>query len=311
MRRIFRMFLQQYPIAGIAERLTADDILTPSGKSKWTGSTVNSILRNEKYKGDALLQKGYTVDFITKKRAINKGELPQYLVEGGHPPIINPAVYAETQRRLSMIAASNCTNPSRGFLSNTVYCGNCGEKFGRRIIGNYRQPNKYKHVVWRCLQTYGRQRNCRMPHLYEEVAAFLFQRAMLDLLAERSDLLGICHKLIASTVGKKKLLAAEQFLSKFTSRSPLDIPFDGDAWRTLIERAVLLPEGRLQLNLFGGKVLEYEIPKYSGVRENFLKGSVLEESLDEIDLREPSMRRISSSLSIQIGSSPGSIQTGT
>lgn len=225
---------------------------------------------------------------MTKQRIINQGELPQYLVEGGHAPIVSRAVFAETQGRLSALTVQNQTYPSRGFLANTVYCGNCGEKFGRRIIGNYNRPNKYKHIVWRCSQTYGKQRNCRVQHLYEEVAAFLFNRAMMELLTNRPDISELCRKLIASTVSKKKLTAAEKCLSRFADRSPLDTPFDGDAWRTLIEQAVVLPEGRLHLCFFGGEVLEYEMPKFSGLRDNFIKGTVLEENfvfnLGESDL---------------------------
>ena len=278
-RRIFRMFLQRHSAGGIAKILTEEGIPSPAGKSRWTPGTIRSILQNEKYEGSALLQKTITIDFLTKKQVKNSGELPQYFVEEGHPPIVNRHVYKETQRRLTNLSTSNQSYPPRGFLTNTVFCGSCGEKFGRLIIKNYHIPNKYKHIVWRCSQTYGKKRNCRMPHLYEEVAAYLFLQAMLELLAARADVIELCHKLIASTVGKKKLAAIERCLSDFASRSPLDIPFNGDAWRTLIERAEVLPGGRLRLCFFGGEVLEYMIPKYSSIRDNFIKGSVLEESI--------------------------------
>ena len=78
------MFLQGMTYNGIAQQLTEDEVLTPGGRTKWSISTVKSILRNEKYKGDALLQKTYTVDFLTKKTKVNEGEIPQYYVEGNH-----------------------------------------------------------------------------------------------------------------------------------------------------------------------------------------------------------------------------------
>ena len=57
------------------------------GKKTWSVSTINSILCNEKYKGDALLQKTFTVDFLTKTTKRNEGEIPQYYVTGNHEPI--------------------------------------------------------------------------------------------------------------------------------------------------------------------------------------------------------------------------------
>ena len=81
-RRIYSMFLQGMTPHGIAARLTADGIKSPGGKDKWNAGAVRSILTNEKYKGDALLQKSYTVDFLTKKKKVNEGEIPQYYVEG-------------------------------------------------------------------------------------------------------------------------------------------------------------------------------------------------------------------------------------
>ena len=74
------------------------NIPTPGGKKIWQSTTVESILTNEKYKGDALLQKRFTVDFRTKKQKKNEGELPQYYVTGGHAPIIPPETWDEVQK---------------------------------------------------------------------------------------------------------------------------------------------------------------------------------------------------------------------
>ena len=79
----------------IAAGLMADGILTGAGKEKWHTSTINKILRNEKYMGDALLQKTYTTDFLTKKRIKNNGTVPQYYVEGDHEAIIPKDLFME------------------------------------------------------------------------------------------------------------------------------------------------------------------------------------------------------------------------
>ena len=87
-KRIYREYLEGLSMDKIAAGLEADGILTGAGKAKWHTSTVSKILRNEKYIGDALLQKTYTTDFLTKKRIKNNGTVPQYYVEGDHEAII-------------------------------------------------------------------------------------------------------------------------------------------------------------------------------------------------------------------------------
>ena len=87
-RLIYKMYLNGKTVTAIASYLTARGVPTPAGKRKWNVSTVLSILQNEKYKGDALLQKKYTVDFLSKKTKVNEGEIPQYYVENSHPAII-------------------------------------------------------------------------------------------------------------------------------------------------------------------------------------------------------------------------------
>ena len=104
-RQIYQLFLRGgKTCTGIAEYLKAQGIPTPSGKSyKWTKNTINSILRNEKYKGDALLQKTYTTDYLEHRVEKNRGHLPQYYVENSHPAIIDKEeweiVQAELMRR--------------------------------------------------------------------------------------------------------------------------------------------------------------------------------------------------------------------
>lgn len=79
-RLIYRLFLEGYTPHSIAKELTRRELLTPGGITRWSPTTVRSILINEKYKGDAILQKSYTVDFLTKKTKVNEGKVPQYYV---------------------------------------------------------------------------------------------------------------------------------------------------------------------------------------------------------------------------------------
>lgn len=84
----------------IAAGLEADGILTGAGKPRWHTITINKILRNEKYIGDALLQKTYTTDFLNKTRVKNTGIVPQYYVEGNHEAIIPKDIYMRIQEEL-------------------------------------------------------------------------------------------------------------------------------------------------------------------------------------------------------------------
>ena len=133
--------------------LEADGVLTGAGKKKWRPETIQKILRNEKYIGDALLQKTYTVDFLNKKRVKNTGIMPQYYVEGSHEPIIPRDIYMRVQeemlRRANLHSGQERKKrvySSKYALSSIVYCSKCGEIY-RRIQWN---AHGKRYVVWRC-----------------------------------------------------------------------------------------------------------------------------------------------------------------
>lgn len=123
---IYRLFMQGQTPCAIAKYLTDRNISTPTGKDTWRHRTVENILSNEKYKGDVRLQKCYTVDFLSKKRKADEGEVPQYYVEGSHDAIIEPAewqfVQMEIQRRKNLGRSHNCCSP----FSARLKCGDCG-----------------------------------------------------------------------------------------------------------------------------------------------------------------------------------------
>ncbi len=100
-RLIYKMFLEGKTTQGIANYLMEHGIPSPAGKKTWRSSTIASILTNEKYKGDALLQKRFTVDFLTKELRVNNGEVPQYYVEQSHEAIIAPDEFEAVQDAMS------------------------------------------------------------------------------------------------------------------------------------------------------------------------------------------------------------------
>jgi site-specific DNA recombinase len=125
-RMIYKLFLEGKTTSGIAKHLTTNIILTPAGKEIWQQSTVQSILKNEKYKGDAMLQKSFTVDFLTKKKKINEGEIPQYYVEKSHAAIITPEVFDLVQHELKKRKNVKGYKTGGGCFPGKIGCGECG-----------------------------------------------------------------------------------------------------------------------------------------------------------------------------------------
>ena len=132
-RSIYDMFLAGKTIRYIADFLTSEGIPTPRGKSKWSVSTIRSILTNEKYKGDAILQKTYVVDFLTKETRVNHGEKKQYLVENSHDPIIAPETYDKVQEQLTKRLERRNWSGSQHPFANRLICATCGQFYGHKV----------------------------------------------------------------------------------------------------------------------------------------------------------------------------------
>ena len=131
-RLIYRLFLEGKTQAGICKHLESMGILSPSGKQTWTKTTVTSILTNEKYKGDALLQKKFTVDFLEKKMKINQGEVPQYYVENSHPAIVPPEEWEMVQLEISRRKALGKTYSGKSVFSAKLVCEDCVPSTARK-----------------------------------------------------------------------------------------------------------------------------------------------------------------------------------
>ena len=150
-RRIYRQFLEGYSPKMIADGLMEDGICTPSGGEIWYPSTVASILENEKYAGDLLMQKWYVEDYLTHKCVKNSGEKPQYFVEDDHDPIVPKAVFYQVQgekKRRSGLAKdpSKLRFGNRLALNGRLICGKCG-----RTLKRYVKPDDAL-TDWRCRQ---------------------------------------------------------------------------------------------------------------------------------------------------------------
>lgn len=224
-RSIFSLYLDGYTLLNIAQILMDQKITTATGKSEWTKSVIQSILKNEKYVGDALLQKTFTADCITHKVVKNNGERPMYLVTDHHTPIIDrdtfDRVQQEIARRNSKRKISDQTKTEKGkysgkyALSELLICGQCGTPYRRRIwtkSGN-------KQVVWRCISRleHGRRYCPDSPTIKEENLHRGIIRAINNYYSCRDDIKRILKANISSVLecqGQKEILATEKRLKE-------------------------------------------------------------------------------------------------
>lgn len=153
-RYIYKLYLEGYGYSAIAKKLESKKFLTGAGKSKWHGSTVSGILKNEKYCGHLLLQKTYTIDYLTHKRAENKGQLPKYEVKDNHEPIISEETWLAVQKKIE----EKFENYSGGNMDRTKYisrygfsgrliCNHCGDTLKRR---HWNVGTVAERIVWQC-----------------------------------------------------------------------------------------------------------------------------------------------------------------
>lgn len=201
-RLIYRLFLEGKTISSIAKYLTDNKIHTPAGKKKWSITTVQSILTNEKYKGDALLQKCYTVDFLTKKQKKNEGEVPQYYVKNSHEAIISPEVYDLAQNELKNRAKGNFNHSSASPFSSKIICGECGGFYGSKV---WHSNDKYRRVIWQCNNKFKNKEKCKTPHLTEEKIKEEFVKAFNELISSKDEVIKECENTILNLADTKDL----------------------------------------------------------------------------------------------------------
>lgn len=160
-RRVFREYMEGKGAKLIAKELKAEGIIGGRGKATWGKSSILHMLKNERYCGDVLMQKVFSVDYLTHKCKENKGQLPQYYIENHHPAIIPraewDAVQAELKRRyeMSITRDKNCRQgySSVSVLSNRLFCGHCGQPLNRCSMGLYQDGKRQRQPAWRCRAT--------------------------------------------------------------------------------------------------------------------------------------------------------------
>ena len=222
---IYKLFLDGYSMTNIKKTLESKGILTAKGKKIWNESLISSILKNEKYVGDALLQKTFTVDCITHKVVRNHGERPMYLVTDHHAPIIDRDTYNRVQqelaRRSSKRKISSKTTTEQGkysskyALSELLICGNCGTPY-RRTTWSARGK---KQIVWRCISRleHGKKYCPDSPTIKEDQLHKAIIHAINNYYSCRNDIARILKANIGTVLecqGQEEIISIENRLKE-------------------------------------------------------------------------------------------------
>lgn len=188
-RRIYHLFMSGKTTGGIARILTAENIPTPSGKKIWQPTTIESILKNEKYKGAARLQKKFTVDFLSKKMKINEGEVPQYYIENSHEAILDPMEWDAVQDEFKRRKAIGRAYSGKSVLGAKIVCGDCGGFYGSKT---WHSTDKYKTVIWQCNRKFKNNTCCKTPHITEDEINKRFLKVYNGLISDKEPFIKAC-----------------------------------------------------------------------------------------------------------------------
>lgn len=215
-KRIFREYLEGSGCGKICRGLERDGIKSARGNIKWHDSTVRKMLENEKYMGDALLQKTYTLDFLTKRRIKNTGEMPQYYVEDNHEPIISRETFMLVQEEIARRGYNKDgkdirkRHSSKYCFTGLTYCGECS---GSYQITRWNVHGKKKDV-WRCKTRKNNFRDCSSRTVYNSKLQDAFVTALNIMLGDSSEYVEILTANLEQAISDSETDVVQQIDSK-------------------------------------------------------------------------------------------------
>lgn len=260
-RLIYRLFLEGKTQAGICKYLEELGIPSPGGKQTWSKTTVTSILQNEKYKGDALLQKKFTIDFLEKKMKPNEGEVPQYYVTGSHPAIIAPDEWDHVQAEFARRKALGKAYSGKSVLSAKLVCEDCGAFYGPKV---WHSTDQYRRTIWQCNGKFANEERCHTPIVDTETVQRLFIKAYNLMMQDRVQII-------------KDIEAWRQRLMDFGT-------LDADIERQLEETQVVaeLVKAAVKENASTAQSQEAYLKKYEALTERYEKAAAELERLQAL-----------------------------
>ena len=212
-RRIYRRYLAGCSLGQIKQELEQDNIPTAQKVERWSSAVIHNILTNEKYMGDALLQKTYITDCITKKVKKNMGERPMYYVENNHPAIISREMFDQVQKEMTRRSSKRKVLQKSGktelgkysgkyALTELLVCGECGSPYKRVTWAR----NGKKRIVWRCVSRleFGTKYCHNSPTLDESRLHNAILAAMNEYTAIRQE---VCPDVLAMVEEAKRAMS--------------------------------------------------------------------------------------------------------
>ena len=258
-KRIYQEYLDGKTVDYIKRSLIRDGIKNWDGQVRWESSTIKSMLGNEKYKGDALLQKSYTTDFLTKKRIKNKGDVQMYYIEEDHEPIIDKKIWEcvqlESERRAAFLkehciksySANTETNP----FSSKIICGICNKAFARK---GWTSSTGEIRKVWQCNERYRVKgvQGCTNRHIEEDTLVKAFIMAWNTILENRESCIQKWQRQMDSD-NTLEAYRAERFIEYTTA--PID-SFETDFMLKVLSHITVYEEGTLRVVFLDGTEIE-------------------------------------------------------
>lgn len=180
-RRIFNLYLEGIGMQGIANILNDEGICRRYGREKWYHTTISYVLNNERYKGDALLQKQITTQTLPFKKQLNHGEQPMYYVENSNPAIVSRETYEAVQALIKSRQPS-CKRKAKNYpLTRTLLCPDCGHTFRRQVVNGT--------AYWLCAAKASSKTDCAWRRVKEDEVYAAFNLMIRKVQANREYLL--------------------------------------------------------------------------------------------------------------------------
>ena len=205
-------------------------------------------MTNEKYKGSALLQKKFTVDFLTKKQKVNEGEVPQYLVEHSHPPIIDPEEFELVQAEIERRQGIGRVYSSSNIFSARIVCACCGSFFGSKVGHS---TSKYRRVIWQCNHKFSNGEKCTTPHLYEDEIRKGFIEVCKQVFTDKAEFIASCREIVA-------LLSDCTALDKKIEEAYTRLDDLATAMQEFIKENAMHPQDE---DFYSNRLAEYDVQK--------------------------------------------------
>lgn len=258
-RLIFKLYLDGYSSTAVAEELEKRGIKNSHGGERWHAATILSMLKNEKYMGDVLLQKTFVTDFLTKKTKKNEGELQQYYIENDHPGIVSKEIFEQVQIELKRRADHHYSGKS--LYGSKIRCGQCGNWYGSKLW--HSNNMKYRKFIYQCGSKYKNDEKCRTPKLEEAQIQKIFIYAANQLIQDKDEIIGNVRMLLE--------------ILDDTSALETELEKVNELISTYINKTEILIEEHARNKITAD---EYK-QKYDSVKQKYDEAVAKAESLDE------------------------------